>query len=202
MNVYKYIWDPVKNTNITLTSKQGKQLLKKYITNLVGGGRPLKTQINPLIKRLIKNKKSPRCNNYFIPKKQGKKTKKKYINKYNPDAPCPSSLLKHKNNKIVKDKFGRWYPHDWDFKSPHSMKSIINNDYTCKNKKGCKKKRDKTGACIDCLNQKVAFFDEKTKRDDITKAGIKSCKKMMKKVTKMREYLESVNIQNKAVLNN
>ena len=37
MNVYKYIWDPVKNTNITLTSKQGKQLLKKYITNLVGG---------------------------------------------------------------------------------------------------------------------------------------------------------------------
>lgn len=201
MNTYKYIWDPVKNKNVNTASERGADLLKKYIGALKGGqARP--NQTNPLRGRAPDKLKFPRCTNYFIPKKSAKTIKKQYKTTFNPDAACPPSLLKHKNNKVVRDKFGRWVPEDWNFKSSLSMQSIIDDDFKCKNKRGCKKKHDKSSKCIACLNQKITYFEGKTDNRGISKERIKGYKKMIERVNEMKEYLEDINIKNNAVLSN
>ena len=211
MNTYKYIWNPIKKRNININSKEGLNMLKIYITTLKGGNpevleNPLNKRIefvpNPLAKRLNKKPKA-RCYNYFISKKSGGKTKKKYIKKYTSPA-CPDSLLKHDNGTLITDKFGNWYPEDWNIDNPQSMKSIMNKDYKCnkKNKKKCKEIYNKSKKCTGCLDNKIDNLKVKIRTGESSKAGIKSMKKIIKKVSKMKNYLENINDKNKAMLNN
>jgi len=213
MNSYRYIWDPVKKTNISISSQQGLDMIKKYMTTLSGGGSYKKKHVrhtqflpNPLTKRFQKRVR-PRCYNYFISKKSGKKTKKVYKNKYDASRPCPDSLLQYKNGAIVRDKSGgQWLPEEWDADNPLSIKSTINKDYKCKsgkkNKRNCSQIHRKSQKCIECLDDKIATISYQIETEGRDKKWIKKNKIIQDKMSELKQYLENINSDNKEVLKN
>lgn len=195
MSIYNYIWDPINNNKVNISSKRGKQLLKKYIGILSGGGK--KINKNPF--RRDPPPKRPTCENYFI----NNKKRKKYLNGRRSDTPCPDSIVKTKKNKIMRDKLGRWIPYDWNYNNPQSIKALVNKSNRCK-KKGatCEHKINKTTKCIECINEKIDHYTEKNKRFNVTPYNIKTNKGFIKEASELKKYLEKINDTNAVALNN
>lgn len=216
MNSYQYIWDPIKKKNININSQQGMVMIKKYITTLSGGGSYKKNTLkrlqflkNPLTNRFEKIPR-PKCINYFITKKIGKKTKKvfKFLSKgkYDYSRPCPDSLLKMHSGNVNRDSAGLFIPEDWDADSPLSIKSIINKDYKCKpgkkNKRKCSQIHRKSQKCVKCLDNKINIISYQIETEGRDKKWIKKHKKIQNKMSELKQYLESINSDNNEVLKN
>ena len=217
MDSYQYIWDPIQKQHIRSNTETGLKVIKSYMMNLKGGGKHIKRSKpiqtlgpeaflpNPLRQRFAK-KIRPRCINYFVDKKEGKKTKKVYKGKRDKFAPCPDSLLKHKNGKPIKGDVYNWISEDWDIKHPFSKKAIINKDYKCKpgkkNKRACIKKHMKSRKCIDCLDSRISTISYQMVTENHNKEWLQTNRQILEKTAELKEYLENMNLYNSGVLKN